>query len=109
MCRVREEFFNLLYGGLYKENVQWQYNSVLVTAPFGATAYIVGEQTIQREFKVNTRGKKHDKAKEDLVSKLMSTIALFFDEWSLISQVFLGSAEVNISSTAHNSGHESAY
>lgn len=85
-------------------------NSVLVTAPTGAAAYNVGGQTIHREFCVNT-GKKHENlgkvAKENLVAKLMSTIALFFDERSLISQVVLGSAEMNISSTAHNSGHES--
>jgi hypothetical protein len=38
---------------------------------------------------------------------LETTIALFFDERSMISQNVLGAAEMNISSTAHNFGHES--
>ncbi len=36
----------------------------------------------------------------------MFTIALFFDERSMISQHVLGSAELNISTTAHSGGHE---
>ena len=46
-------------------------------------------------------------AKENLGKMLQTTIALFFDERSMISQNVLGSAEANISSTAHNLGHES--
>ena len=72
-------------------------NSLLVTAPTGAAAYNVGGQTTHREFGVNIRVKKHETldkvAKENLVAKLMSVIALFFDERSLISQVVLGSAK----------------
>jgi hypothetical protein len=46
-------------------------------------------------------------AKENLGKLLETTIALFFDERSMISQNVLGAAEMNISNTAHNFGHES--
>ena len=84
-------------------------NSVHVAAPTGAAAHAVNGQTIHRIFSVNT-GKETElgsAAKENMGKLLETTIALFFDERSMISQNVLGAAEMNISSTAHNFGHES--
>jgi len=84
-------------------------NSVHVAAPTGAAAHSVNGQTIHRIFSVGT-GKQTElgpKAKENLGKILETTIALFFDERSMISQNVLGSAEANISCTAHNFGHDS--
>ena len=84
-------------------------NSVHVAAPTGAAAHAVNGQTIHRIFSVNT-GKDTElgsSAKENLGKLLETTIALFFDERSMISQNVLGAAEMNISNTAHNFGHES--
>ena len=84
-------------------------DSVHVAAPTGAAAHSVNGQTIHRIFSVGT-GKNTEvgsTAKENLGKMLQTTIALFFDERSMISQNVLGSAEANISSTAHNLGHES--
>jgi phage gpG-like protein len=75
-------------------------NCAFVVAPTGAAAHNVGGQTIHREFKVNINKKKKislsEKAKIQLMEKLMFTIAVFFDERSMISQKVLGSAELNI-------------
>jgi hypothetical protein len=74
-------------------------NSILVTAPTRAAAHNVGGQTIHREFKLNFKkmgNKLSDKAKKQVKQKLIFTIALFFDERSMISQHVLGSAELNI-------------
>lgn len=85
-------------------------NSVFVTAPTGAAAHNVCGQTIHREFKVHVR-KKHEftlsqKSRTELMEKLAYTIALFFDERSMISQKVLGSTEINIKKTAHKGGHD---
>jgi ATP-dependent exoDNAse (exonuclease V) alpha subunit len=84
-------------------------NSVHVAAPTGVAAHAVGGQTIHRIFSVNTGPQTElgATAKENLGKLLETTIALFFDERSMISQNVLGAAEMNISSTAHNFGHDS--
>ena len=85
-------------------------DSVHVAAPTGAAAFSVGGQTLHRLFCVKTTNtNKHMTTKEEeyLGNMLQSTIALFFDERSLISQSALGSSEINISKVAHNGGHES--
>jgi ABC-type cobalamin/Fe3+-siderophores transport system ATPase subunit len=86
--------------------------SVFVTAPTGAAAYNVGGTTIHKEFKVNVRDipehkNLNDNAKQELMNKLLHTIALFFDERSMIGQVVIGTAEVNVRETAHGGGHDS--
>lgn len=60
-------------------------NCAFVVAPTGAAAHNVGGQTIHHEFKVNINKKKKkislsEKAKIQLMEKLMFTIAVFFDE-----------------------------
>jgi phage gpG-like protein len=84
-------------------------NSVLVTAPTGAAAHNVGGQTIHREFKISVKKKKGsslaNSAKEHLIQKLSQTIALFFDEWSMISQRVIRSAEINVRTAAHGGEH----
>ena len=85
-------------------------DSVHVAAPTGAAAFSVGGQTLHRLFCVKTtNGAKNLSTSEEeyLGNLLKSTIALFFDERSLISQSALGSSEINISKVAHNGGHES--
>jgi ATP-dependent DNA helicase PIF1 len=98
---------NIVVG--YIRKIFQSNNSVLVTAPTGAAAHNVGGQTIHREFKLKykkQRNKLSNTAKKQLMEKLMFTIALVFDERSMISQHVLGSAELNISTTAHFGGHE---
>ena len=85
-------------------------DSVHVAAPTGAAAFSVGGQTLHRLFCVKTTNadkQMSTKEQEYLGNMLQSTIALFFDERSLISQSALGSSEINISKVAHNGGHES--
>jgi hypothetical protein len=41
------------------------------------------------------------------MKKSLCTIALLFDEWSMISQIVIGTAETNVQETAHGSGHDS--
>ena len=90
---------------MFKKN-----DSVLVAAPTGAAAHNIGGQTIHREFKIGIgKGNKWSiskKAKEYLHEKLEHTIAVFFDERSMISQRVLGNTEMNIRHTAHGGGHE---
>ncbi len=40
------------------------------------------------------------------MNKPLKTIALFFDERSMIVQIVIGTAEINIQETAHNGGHD---
>jgi hypothetical protein len=40
------------------------------------------------------------------MKKLLKTIALIFDERSMIAQIAIGSAEINVHETAHNGGHD---
>ncbi len=90
---------------MFKKN-----DSVLVAAPTGAAAHNIRGQTIHREFKIGIgKGNKWSiskKAKEYLHEKLEHTIAVFFDERSMISQRVLGNTEMNIRHTAHGGGHE---
>jgi len=85
-------------------------NSVHVIAPTGAAAFNVGGQTIHRLFKINVANPDKpmgNMAKEQLGAQLRTTVALFFDERSMISQKVLGAAEMNASAAAHNFGHDS--
>ena len=90
----------------------FQYNnSVLVTAPTGAAAYNVGGSTMHKEFKISIQdipvhNELSNIAKQELMNKLLKTIALFFDERSMIGQIVIGSAEINVRETAHNGGHD---
>ena len=86
-------------------------DSVFVTAPTGAAAYNVGGSTIHREFKINVRdvpgyNTLSDNTKKKLMKKLLRTIALFFDERSMIGLMLLGQTELNIKETVHNGGHD---
>jgi ABC-type cobalamin/Fe3+-siderophores transport system ATPase subunit len=86
-------------------------NSVFVSAPTGAAAYNVGGTTIHKEFKVSIKDKPSennmsDHAKQELMQKLLRTVALFFDERSMISQIVIGTAETNTRETAHGGGHD---
>jgi hypothetical protein len=40
------------------------------------------------------------------MNKLLKAIALFFDERSMIAQLVIGTAEINVRETAHNGGHD---
>jgi hypothetical protein len=87
-------------------------NSVFVTAPTGAAAYNVGGTTIHKEFRVSVKdipGHENlgDAAKQELLRKLLRTIALFFDKRSMIGQIVIGSAEINVRDNAHGGGHDS--
>jgi hypothetical protein len=53
---------------------------------------------------VPSHDKLADNAKQELMNKLLRTVALFFDERSMISQLALGDAETNIQENAHNGG-----
>jgi hypothetical protein len=86
-------------------------NSVFVTAPTGAAAYNVGGTTIHKEFKIGIKGNTTgndltNHARQELMQKLLKTIAIFFDERSMISQIVIGTAENNVRETAHNGGHD---
>jgi hypothetical protein len=85
-------------------------NSVVVAAPTGAAAHNVRGQTMHREFKIgigkNKKWNISKKAKENLSKKMERTVAVFIDERSMVSQRVLGSAEMNIRSTAHGGGHD---
>jgi hypothetical protein len=92
-------------------NIFQDNNSVFVTAPTGAAAYNVGGSTIHKEFKISIQdiplhNELSDIAKQELMNKLLRTIALFFDERSMIGQIAIGSAEINVRETAHNGGHD---
>jgi hypothetical protein len=83
-------------------------NSVIVAAPTGAAAHNVGGQTIHREFKIDMRKKQSGlstSSKEALLNKLETTIAVFYDERSMISQNVLGKTEENVRIIAHGGGH----
>jgi ATP-dependent DNA helicase PIF1 len=86
-------------------------NSVFVTAPTGAAAYNVGGTTIHKEFKIGIKGNTTGNdltnlAKQELMQKLLKAIAIFFDERSMISQIVIGTAEINVRETVHNGGHD---
>jgi hypothetical protein len=84
-------------------------NSVHVLAPTGAAAFNVGGQTIHRMLSVNVRDPDKmisQQACDNLGQRLQTTLALFFDERSMISQKVLGAAEINVSRTAHGFGHD---
>jgi hypothetical protein len=86
-------------------------DSVFVTAPTGAAAYNVGGSTIHREFKINVRdvpgySTLSDNTKNELMKNLLQTIALFFDERSMIGLMLLSQTELNIKETVHNGGHD---
>jgi len=85
-------------------------DSVIVAAPTGAAAHNVGGQTIHRAFKIDVRKNNNNKisalSQQILLEKLQSTIAIFFDERSMISQRVLGSTEMNVQTTAQGGGHE---
>jgi ATP-dependent DNA helicase PIF1 len=86
-------------------------NSMFVTAPTGAAAYNVGGTTIHKEFKIGinnaaTNEELSNYAKQELMNKLPKAIALFFDERSMIAQVVIGTAEINVRETAHNRGYD---
>ena len=86
-------------------------NSVFVTAPTGAAAYNVGGTTIHKEYKIGinnnaTNEELSNYAKQELMNKLLKAIALFFDERSMIAQLVIGTAEINVRETAHNGGHD---
>ncbi len=92
-------------------NIFQDNNSVFVTAPTGAAAFNVGGTTIHKEFKIRvTDITGHDclgdGAKQQLQDKLQRTIAIIFDERSMISQQVFGTAERNVKETAHNGGHD---
>ena len=85
-------------------------NAVHVVAPTGAAAFNVGGQTIHRLLRVNVADPDKalgENAKAQLGAVLQNTVALFFDERSMISQKVLGAAEINASVSAHNFGHDS--
>ena len=44
--------------------------------------------------------------KKELMKKLLRTIALLFDERSMIGLMLLGQTELNIRETVHNGGHD---
>jgi len=83
-------------------------NTVHVATPTGASAYNVGGRTIHSLFKVGVRDAERELSERDrnnLGELLDVTIALFFDERSMISQKLFGATEKNISQTAHGCGH----
>jgi uncharacterized protein (DUF1697 family) len=83
-------------------------NTVHVATPTGASAYNVGGRTIHSLFKVGVRDAERELSERDrnnLGELLDVTIALFFDERSMISQKLFGATENNISQTAHGCGH----
>ena len=83
-------------------------NTVHVGTPTGAAAYNVGGKTIHSLFKIgvqNAEKELSEREQNELGELLDVTIALFFDERSMISQKLLGAAENNISKTAHGFGH----
>jgi predicted GTPase len=74
-------------------------NTVFVTAPTGAAAYNVRGSTIHGEFKINVKDipaydKIFDNTKKELMEKLLHTIALFFDERSMIGLMLLGQTKI---------------
>jgi hypothetical protein len=85
-------------------------DTVFVTAPTGAAAYNVRGSIIHREFKINVKdipsyNKMSDNTKKELMKKLLRTIALFFDERSVIRLMLLGQTENNVKETVYNGGH----
>ncbi len=48
-----------------------------------------------------------DHARQELMQKLLCTIALFFDERNMTSQIVIDTAEINTRETAHGGGHDS--
>jgi hypothetical protein len=85
-------------------------DTVFVTAPTGAAAYNVRGSTIHREFKINVKDipsydKMSDNTKKELMKKLLHTIALFFDERSMIGLMLLGQTENNVKETVYNRSH----
>jgi hypothetical protein len=92
-------------------NIFQHNNSVFVTAPTGAAAYNVGGSTMHKEFKIiiqdtPVHNELSNIAKQELMNKLLKAIALFFDERSMIGQIVIGSAEINVRETAHNGGQD---
>jgi hypothetical protein len=87
----------------------FQYNNTVhVGTPTGASAYNVGGRTIHSLFKIGIRNadkELSDKEKQEIAGILDLTIALFFDERSMISQKVLGATEKNVSKTAYGCGH----
>jgi hypothetical protein len=74
--------------------------SVLVTAPTRAAAYNVGGSKIHKEFKVGvkdvpTENNLGQNARQELMNKLLHTIAIFYER-SMISQIVIGTAESNV-------------
>ena len=83
-------------------------NTVHVGTPTGASAYNVGGRTIHSLFKIGVRNADKElteKEKQEIADLLDLTIALFFDERSMISQKVIGATEINVSKAAHGGGH----
>ena len=84
-------------------------NTVHVATPTGSSAFSVQGQTLHRLFQIDIRNPDNEMSplQKELLGKLLNTtLALFFDERSLISQQVLGTCEVHARKTAHNFGHE---
>ena len=80
-----------------------------VMAPTGAAAFNVLGETIHRMLGINIWDADKElsgAAKDRMSGKLARTVALIFDERSMISQDILGAAETNVSATAHGMGHD---
>ena len=84
-------------------------DAVHVMAPTGAAAFNVLGETIHRMLGINIWDADKElsgAAKKRMSGKLARTVALIFDERSMISQDILGAAETNASATAHGMGHD---
>ena len=84
-------------------------NAIHVMAPTGAAAFNVMGQTIHRTLAIDIFDANKELgtfASKRLAEILSSTVALIFDERSMISQDVLGAAEDHVASTAHNMHHE---
>ena len=87
---------------------------MFVTAPTGAAAYNVRGSTIHRKFKINVKdipsyNKMSDNTKKELMKKLLHTIALLFDERSMIGLMLLGQTENNVKETVYNVGQKTLF
>ena len=83
-------------------------DSVIVTAPTGASAFNVGGQTMHREFGV-TKTKSNEMSelmKKRITKNLKHVVCLIIDERSMVSSTLLSKAENNIRQTAY-CGHNS--
>ena len=84
-------------------------NSVHVMAPTGAAAFNVLGETIHRTLAIDIFDANKELgtfAKKKLAEILSTTVALIFDERSMISQDVLGASEEHVATTAHNMNHD---